>query len=384
MEPGELNRAFKATLSRYVELWSELVRDGELPDDQSQDPGDLARAEVARAGSSANLREFVELGESPLIDTDGPLWYRGASMCRKLFARPVLDASLTNIQASDVVVGHTTTPDRRVHELHDSKFTLLDTGMLVSYYQGRPAALIIEGDQRIVQYLDPNEQLAAAVDDFPQAYGFSHDELADVLKNADILSVDDSAEPIRVRLLHDLTQFLAEFYPRGRKKEGERELAAYTLSQMLGFDIVPITIERSVQGELGALQLVFPDAISESEPAAKKLGFKGWCSMTDQFDLLHVWDALVDNTSRTTDNVIYRRGSWRLEAIDYAKAFSNDKRLSRAISSGLVKLVLRPEVRNALGTLDEATLLAEFDGILDRKSVLALISRRDALLQLAE
>jgi hypothetical protein len=382
-EPGELNKSYKAAMARYLQLWRELVEDGELPNDQTQEPSDLARAIAAEKDVSAKLQELIDLSELPVLGSEGPFWYRGDSHCRKLFAEPIIDASLANIGASNVVIGHTVTDDRRVHALHDEKVTMLDTGMLVSYYKGRPSALIIEGEQRAVQYLNPNARDVAVVNDYPEAYKLSAPELLDALQNGTVAEVDESTDRPRVRLRHNDAEVYAIFYPRSRKREGERELAAYAVNEMLGFDIVPATVERTINGEPGALQLVYPDLIIESQRAAQNIAFNGWCSMTNQFDLLHVWDTLLANTGRTTDNVIYRQDLWRLEAIEYSSAFANSKRLPRPIASGQSKLTLRPEVLTALRLLDQATLLATLDGLLDKKSIKALIRRRDALLQLA-
>ena len=380
-EPGEFNKSYKAAMARYLQLWRELVEDGELPNDQTQEPSDLARAIAAEKDVSAKLQELIDLSELPVLGSDGPFWYRGDSHCRKLFAEPVIDASLANIGASNVVIGHTVTDDRRVHATHDEKVTMLDTGMLVSYYKGRPAALVIEGEQRTVQYLNPNATDVAVVNDYPEAYELSAPELLDALRSGIVAGVDESAG--RVRLRHNDVEVNAIFYPSNRKREAQRELAAYAVSDMLGFDIVPATVERTIDGEQGALQLLYPDLIKESQRLAQNIAFNGWCSMTNQFDLLHVWDTLLANSGRSTDNVIYRQNLWRLEAIEYSSAFASSKKLPRSITSGQSSLTLRPEVLAALRSLDEATLLAVLGGLLDKRSIKALISRRDALLQLA-
>jgi hypothetical protein len=406
--PDEFNENFKAATIRYLQLWRELIAEGVLPDDQNRDAGDLARAVVANAAQgdclearvadceeaqssadaaagpelSRKLDEFIRLNEAPVFGYDGPLWYRGASYCRELFARPILDASLANLRATDVVVGHTTSPDARVHLLHDNTLTMLDTGMLVSHYKGRPAALIIEDDQRTVQYLDPDERQAAVANDMPEANGLSQVRLLEVMRDGSIEDVNQSDDITRVRLQLNGKDVHAVFYPRGRKRLGERELAAYKLDQLLGFDLVPPTIERNLYGEDGALQLSYPDGISESQRVQRGLGFNGWCSMNDQFDLFRVWDTLIANSGRTTDNLVYRQKLWRLQLIEHSQAFTTNKRLPRAISSGKAVLVLRPEVQLALGELNEATLTAELNGLLDKKSISALLARRDALLSL--
>ena len=409
-EPGEFNKNFKKTISRYLELWHELVEEGVLPDDQDAEGADLARAviansvpgdcieervqscealleddaAIANSDSAEKLAEFIRLSESPVLHNDGPLWYRGAIYCRSLFARPILDASLSNLSANDVVVGHTPASDYRVHLLHDDRLTMLDTGMLVSYYKGRPAALIIDGDKRVVQYLNPDERTAPSAIDIPEAYGLSRIELLEALRLGEITDVVKTDVGAEVQLLHNNIQVRATFSPRNRKRLGERELAAYKLDQMLGFEIMPITVERSVDGKSGALQLSYPDEVSETARVQQNLGFNGWCSMNDQYELMYVWDTLVGNAGRTADNLLYRRQLWRLQLVDHSKAFTSNKRLPKSISSGAASLTIRPEVQQALGRLTEATLLTEFNGLLDKKSIGALLARRDALLDLVK
>lgn len=407
-DPAVFNQNFKATMRRYLELWHELVEEGVLPDDQNVEGADLARtvvansvpgecieeraescekllqdnAAIANSDSAEKLAEFIRLSESPVLHDDGPLWYRGAIYCRSLFARPILDASLANIGANNVVVGHTPASDYRVHLLHDDRLTMLDTGMLVSYYEGRPAALIIEGDERTVQYLNPDEQMAPAAFGLPEAYGLTRSALLDALQHGEITNIVKAKGSIEVQLQHNNSQIRAAFTPRNRKGLGERELAAHKLDQMLGFEITPITVERSVDGTSGALQLSYPDELSEAARVQQNMGFNGWCSMNDQFELMHVWDTLIGNAGRTTDNVLYRRKLWRLQLVDHSQAFTSNKRLPKSISSGALSLTTRPEVQNALGQLTEATLLTEFDGLVNKKSIAALLARRDAMLDL--
>jgi len=404
-DPDDFNRMFQETTTRYLELWRELVDEGVLPDDQSKAPADLARAlrqesdpanclgdratsceklltgDEGSKAVAARIGEFIALSEAPVFGTEGPLWSRNASYCRNIFARPILDASLANLGVSNVVVGHTRTPDARVHVLHDNRLTRLDTGMLVEYYSGgRPAALIIEDDQRIVQYLDPDERAAPVVGDFPEAFGLSHSELFEALQSGVVSVVDDSGkgETQFVRLTHEGVDVRAVFYPQDHKRLADRELAAHALDQLLGFDLVPLTIERALGRQAGALQLSYPDGISETQRAQENLGFDSWCSMDAQFQLLYAWDALISNTGRTADNVLYRRGLWRLQVTAHGQAFPADRHLPGSMSSDAVTLA--PEVRAALTLLDEATLRRELGKWLDRKRIRALLSRRDAML----
>lgn len=410
-DPDEFNSMFRETTSQYLKLWRELVDSGVLPDDGSEDAGALARSILQNADPSNCLEEramsceklqtedesllkvpdaeivrqlddFIALSEAPVFGTNGPLWYRGAIYCRDIFERPILEASLANLGVSNVVAGHTTTPDGRVHALHDNRMTMLDAGMLTKYYLGRPAALIIENDQRIVQYLDPEIRQSPVLDGLPEAYGLSRSELVEAMQFGTVTKADeaDKDEPRPVQVIHNGNEIHAVYYPHDRKGLDKLELAAYTLDQLLGLELVPLTIERTLDDKQGALQLSYPDTISESQRLEKGTRFGGWCSMNRQIQLMYAWDTLTANSGRTADNLQYRQQLWRLQLTEHAQAFSTAKRLPKSISASAITLA--PEVRSALSSLNEMTLAAALGDFLDEKRIRALLSRRDAMLDL--
>lgn len=406
-DPAELNKTFRTTVSRYLQLWRELIDAGALPNDQSKDASVLARSAVKNATESecvkerkenceqvlasggaaspevvAALEEFVRLSDAPVLNSDGPLWYRGAIYCRNILESPILNAALANLNVKRVVVGHTTTPDARVRGIHDGKLIMLDTGMLVKHYRGRPAALLIENDKTSVQYLNPGERQPVLSAARAQAHGLTESELVATLQAGKITTVDKSGkeQPWTVQVAHNGNTIRALFYPRDRKRTDETELAAYTLNQLLGLDLVPPTVARELAGTAGALQMWYPDTVSETDRIAQGLNFAGWCPLGDQLQLMYAWDLLTANPGRSADNLLYRRKLWRVMLNQHGRAFSNDRNLPKSLRADAVTLA--PGVVAALGRLDQQSLQSALGSWLDDKKIRGLLGRRDAMMKL--
>ena len=196
---------------------------------------------------------------------DAPFWYRGSVYCRDILERPVLDEYLRTLGAERVVVGHTPTTDRRVRSIRDGKVIMTDTGMLVNYYQGRPAALVMENGKLLVQYLDPVEQLAPLSGFGPVAYGLEQARLERALTDGVITAVDKESGESYWRVTLDFAgkSIEARFFRGGRRGTAKQELAAYALDRLLGTELIAATVSRRVEGTEGALQLVYPHEISE-------------------------------------------------------------------------------------------------------------------------
>ncbi len=407
-----LNRRFHADIRRYMQLWEELVDVGILsktsPDSAHQravqalriaDPSSCSREErrecqrergAARdeqrepAPATLNdLHEFVDLGRTSMLGIDGPLWYRGSVRCKDILEQPVLDRALSNLGADQVVVGHTPTVDRLVHRIRDGRLIMLDTGMLVSHYRGRPAALVSEAGSLQVQYLNPLERGTPVENGGTGVYAFSDEELGEALLTAAIVDQQTSLfdEFSSVTLLYRGQEILANFLPEDGSGKAEMELAAYALDSMLGFDIVPITVVRRIDGRPGALQLRYPNEISESARLRKGYAIGGWCPVEPQFELKRVFDALVHNTDSSGRNLFYDMDHWGLYARGYGAAFGVSRELYRAYSGRALELT--PAIAASLASLDRDSLRSALGQGLEPAQIDALLARRDALLELA-
>lgn len=406
-----INRKYTESLTQYLRLWQELIEDKILPENNKEDISILAQQalsvatsipcgnnhndkckelqqsgnngkEILSAEQIQKLETFISLSESPVFSSAGPLWYRGAIYCRAIEERPILEDSLKKLGVNQAIVGHTTSPDATVHSLHDNKLVMLDTGMLVKYYSGRPAALVIEKNQSFVRYLNPTET-GYAVPGLPGANGISNEQISSILKNGEIITAEGktgTSTPWEVKVSHNGKVLNALFYPGNPKRQDKQEIAAYKLDQLLEFDLVPITVARSVMNTTGALQLSYQDRISEAQRLEKSISVSGLCSMNRQIQLVYTWDLLTANTGRNADNIYYRQSSGLVYLTEHTEAFSNGKRLPKLIRSDTVTLSVG--ARNALENLNEDNLNTIFSGLLNKKSIRAILSRRDAMLNL--
>lgn len=115
-----------------------------------------------------------------------------------------------------------------------------------------------------------------------------------------------------------------------------REAASYLVSEHFGFDLVPPTIIRTVNGRLGSLQLFLP-------PDKYHVGAKAMLTIPDEkaeavlsspdIEALHVFDWITANADRHGDNYMCKvdgngvadvaNGAIKIAAIDNGSAFND-------------------------------------------------------------
>ena len=108
------------------------------------------------------LRESQSILEIPkwsLIDTEGPLWFRGYAMWDEAATSAQVTAFLDRMKLARIVVGHTPTNDRRIVTRYGGRVVTIDTGMLAWAYMGVPSALEIVGTRMKAIYPDGEVEL---------------------------------------------------------------------------------------------------------------------------------------------------------------------------------------------------------------------------------
>jgi hypothetical protein len=167
----EINQRYHAALAEYLATVAPLEAAGlVLPEDEFGRRAALAEQRQAERRYAAPadqtrdaeaVRRFVAADRNPMIEADGPNWYRGAALCNAASEADVLKPILAALGARRLVIGHTVTHDARVASRFDGTVIKLDTGMNNAVYRGRGSALVLEqGNVRVI-YAD--EQAPAAV-----------------------------------------------------------------------------------------------------------------------------------------------------------------------------------------------------------------------------
>jgi len=394
-----INAQVTQTVADYNRVWDGVAARFQVP--------------VARRGRVDALRglgdeeataaaaQLETLLEAPLLGPIGPLWIRENALCHELTQYDTVKSILDRLGAKRVVFGHTPTVSRRVTSRLGGLIIMADTGMLRSYYEGTPAALIIEGDNLQVRYA--GSQSAEPVDAEIRRVGerpgnLNDDQLEEFLATAEIVATEEVGtgvtKPLRVTLERDGISVRALYKGVSTPISGnsqrrrqlieksdryQHEVAAYKLDRLLDLNLVPVTVERSVNGNPGALQFWVNDMISLLEKNEQNVRADGYCPINPQYNLMYVFDSLILNTDRTQQNVTFTRDDWMLVLIDHSRAF----RLSRKLPADFSNFPIQvgDEMARRLERLDQETLTTALGEYLDREQIRALLARRDDLLK---
>ena len=386
----EINLRYRTALSDYLITVAPLEATGlVLPEDDFGRRADLASARQAarqyptpadQAREAEAVRRFVAADRNPMIDADGPNWYRGAAICNACAEADVLKPILAALGARRLVIGHTVTRDARVVSRFDGTVIRLDTGMNHAVYRGRASALVLEaGSARAVYAAEPQsepaipeEPLYLSSPTLPEAEVAALLERGEVAVGAPrapgLLDVTVASGDRRVNAV-----FVAADAAAVRK-----ELAAMKLDRMLGLGVVPATVEREVQGKRGVLQARPAKWTTEAEIQAKGQRNVGWCALPPQFELMYAFDALIGNEGRSQDRVLYDAKEWNLMLTGHDRAFGT----KRDFPAHLQQRPPQPgaELRRRLGALDEAALNSALGELVGKREVAAVLQRRDAVL----
>ena len=155
-------------------------------------------------------------------------------------------------------------------------------------------------------------------------------------------------------------------------------MAAYRLDRLLGLDLVPVSVIREVDGQEGAVQFWVEGLLSELDRGLKEIQSTGYCPLSDQYQLMFVFDALIFDEDRTQQNIQYIQSSWSLILIDMSRAFRTHRGRPEDLKNA--QLIVFPEFAERLAALEYEELQEHLGDLLERDQVRALLARRDRIL----
>ncbi len=154
-------------------------------------------------------------------------------------------------------------------------------------------------------------------------------------------------------------------------------IAAYRLSRLLGLDNVPVSVERLVDGEPGALTWWIDDALmTEKTRYLNNIQPPDPEVWNQQIYRLRVFDELIANSDRNLGNLVISK-DWKLWMIDHTRAFRTQRQVRQP--EQLVKC--DRDLLEAMRRLDRRRVAADLGKYLSAAAIDALLARRDQIVE---
>ncbi len=201
--------------------------------------------------------------------------------------------------------------------------------------------------------------------------------------------------PLKLTLLDRDTELYAVFKDVNVRKTGitklktgaemdfkdswQFDVAAYELDKMLGLNMVPVTVERKYNGEVGMVQWWVPNAMTEGDRKEKGLSPPDVDSWNQYLYKVRLFDNLVYNIDRNLGNLLITP-DWKIWMIDHSRCFKNNDTLKAKTDMARFSL----SVLDSLKKLDEAKVMDRCGKYLTVYEIRSMMKRRDAIVQLYE
>jgi len=162
------------------------------------------------------------------------------------------------------------------------------------------------------------------------------------------------------------------------------KIAGYRLARLLGLNVVPMSVERTVNGNVAAVTWWVDDVqMDERERMKRKTMGPKPIRTSNQLQLMHIWDELIQNRDRNQGNILWTH-NWTMWLIDHTRAFRLGDELQkpeelRRIDRGLLarlKELTKNSVAKAVG---ESLHESEQEAVLQRRDrIVRLFEKRAA------
>jgi hypothetical protein len=152
-------------------------------------------------------------------------------------------------------------------------------------------------------------------------------------------------------------------------------IAAYALAELVGFDdMMPVYVERKVEGKVGSLSWWLPVKMDDVERISKKIEPPDKDSWNNQMYKIRVFDNLVYDTDPNLTNVLIGE-DWKLWRIDFSRGFRTFKDVKDP--KDLVRC--DRQLFEKLKALNASDLAEKTKGYLTKDEVKGVMARRDKI-----
>ncbi len=318
----EFNQEAKNGLTKYLKVWSSIAKKEELSRlTPYKQRGEL----ISSLNNRKVLKRYTRAKSHFILNSQGPTWYRGNALCHPYFEQELLASNLTNWDANELWVGHTTSQSRKPLKRLDGMLKIIDTGMLSSHYKGVPwvSKISNSNNTEFIQGLT-GEKIQAfngPAREWSNPFNLSDAQVEGFLRTASIKKIGKTKEgktrPFKVELTKDgkMIKGIFKYFDSSSNTRSKRkkltsdryhhEIAAYKLDRMLGIGLVPVTVDRTINGQRGIIQVWIDGLISELDMLENNIPYSGYCDQQNQENFLNAFDYLIANRDRNQSNVLF-------------------------------------------------------------------------------
>jgi len=177
------------------------------------------------------------------------------------------------------------------------------------------------------------------------------------------------------------TVFRAGGYTELNFKDTYRfNIAGYRLARLLGITVVPMSVERTVNGRDASVTWWVDDVqMDERERLKRKTMGPQPIRTSNQIQLMHIWDELIQNRDRNQGNILWTN-DWTMWLIDHTRAFRLGDELQKPEE---LRRIDRGLLARLKGLTEDSVAKAVGDSLHDSEQE-AVLHRRDRIVKLFE
>lgn len=222
------------------------------------------------------------------------------------------------------------------------------------------------------------QQSASTKGDSAKTWVGRHQEIEDYLRNSECVSLEEFAPNNAARctfrpggpVARMAWRPLPPGVHRGFKESYKTEIAAYELDKLLKMDMIPPSVERQLQGNIGAAQQWVEKVVDATDPALPNAETRA--QWEGQLVRMTMFDNLCGNRARNKRNML-RDSAWNLILIDHSRAFGTGSELFYKMKG------IDEDYWARIEALTRAQLDEALKAWLDDSAIGAILERRDAM-----